>query len=161
MIEFRSSTIHGSGGFAVVQIAAGTNIIQSVGEKIGKVESLRRCMANNPFIFYLDEEFDLDGAVEWNPARWLNHSCAPNCEALAEEDNSIWIVALRDIAPGEEITFNYGYDLENYREHPCKCGSPRCVGYMVAEEHHAAIRALHLDRALGTSLLEQSEGTKS
>jgi SET domain-containing protein len=146
VIEFRSSAIHGSGGFALVPIAAGTNIIQYVGEKIGKVESLRRCMANNPFIFYLDEEFDLDGAVEWNPARWLNHSCAPNCEALEEEDGSIWIVALRDITPGEEITFNYGYDLEDYREHPCKCGSPECVGYMVAQEHHAALRALCVDK---------------
>ena len=87
----------------------------------------------NWFIFGLDDEFDLDGHVEWNPARFLNHSCAPNCEAVCEEGR-IWITALRDIRPGEEVTFNYGYDLEDFQEHPCHCGAPQCVHYIVAEE---------------------------
>jgi SET domain-containing protein len=142
VIEFRNSGIHGSGGFATQPIASETEIIQYVGEKIDKLESLRRCQADNPYIFYIDENFDIDGAVEWNPARLLNHSCAPNCEAQMDDENRIWIVAVRDIATGEELTFNYGYDLENYREHPCACGAAECVGYIVAEEHHSAIRAL-------------------
>ena len=75
----------------------------------------------------------------------LNHSCAPNCEAELLDDR-IWIIARRDIQPGEEITFNYGYDLENYRDYPCCCGSPHCVGYIVAEEffaHALSQRKLH------------------
>jgi len=88
-----------------------------------------RCAAakpDNEYIFTLDDEHDLDGNVPWNPARLLNHSCAPNCEAELDEGR-IWIIALRDIRAGEELTFNYGYDLENYREHPCRCGRQRNV----------------------------------
>jgi SET domain-containing protein len=142
VIEFRASDIHGSGGFATAPIAADTTIIEYVGEKIDKQESARRCEANNPYIFHLDDQFDLDGAVDWNPARLLNHSCSPNCEARMDEDNRIWIMALRDIAPGEEITFNYGYDMENWRDHPCRCGSPDCVGYIVAEEYQASVKEM-------------------
>ena len=133
LIAFRPSPIHGLGGFTKVGIAQGTRIIEYVGERISKSESLRRCEGNNGFIFALNDEGDLDGNVAWNPARFLNHSCAPNCEAELEE-GGIWIVALRDIRAGEEITFNYGYDLVDYREYPCRCGAPGCVGYIVAEE---------------------------
>ena len=104
-----------------------------LGGKITKAESLRRCQAGNWFIFALDDEFDLDGNIEENPARWLNHSCAPNCEAEGS-GGRIWITARRDIAAGEEITFNYGYTLEEYREHPCRCGAPGCAGYILAQE---------------------------
>lgn len=142
MIEFRESAIHGSGGFATTHIPAEATIIEYVGEKIDKQESARRCEANNPYIFHLDDKLDLDGAVDWNPARLLNHSCSPNCEAQMDDDNRIWIMALRDIAPGEEITFNYGYDMEDWREHPCRCGSPNCIGFIVAEEHQATVKEL-------------------
>ena len=94
---------------------------------------MRQCEQNNAYIFTLNDEQNLDGNFAWNPARFLNHSCAPNCEAELE-DGHIWIIAQRDIQPGEEITFNYGYNLEDYREYPCRCGSPNCVGYIVAEE---------------------------
>ena len=130
---FKASTIDGTGGFAKTGIHKGTRIVEYLGEKINKAESLRRCEANNAYIFTLNDEQDLDGDVAWNPARFINHSCAPNCEAEKDEDR-IWIVAARDIEAGEEITFNYGYDLEAYEDYPCQCGSPQCVGYMVAEE---------------------------
>ena len=142
LIEFRPSGIHGTGGFATTAIRAGTRIVEYVAAKITKEESNRRCAASNPYIFCLDEEHDLDGDVPWNPARFLNHSCAPNCEAI-EDDGRIWIVALRDIAPGDELTFNYGYDLEDYRDHPCRCGTPDCVGYVVAEEFFPTVRRRH------------------
>jgi len=138
-VSFHRSRIHGTGGFARRDIPAGTRLIEYVGEKITKAESLRRCEANNEYIFTLDDECDLDGNVTWNPARFINHSCAPNCEAEWDE-NRIWIAALRDIPAGEELSFNYGYDLEDYREHPCRCGAPECVGYIVAEEFFEHVR---------------------
>jgi hypothetical protein len=133
LLTFRPSPIHGLGGFANRPLARGTRVVEYIGEKITKAESLRRCEAGNCFIFALDDEFDLDGNLEENPARRLNHSCAPNCEAECS-GGRIWITARRDIAAGEEITFNYGYTLEEYREHPCRCGAPDCVGYILAGE---------------------------
>ena len=138
-VRFQPSSIHGSGGFATRTVAEGTRLIEYLGERIDKAESQRRCEAGNPFIFNLDEQTDLDGNVDWNPARWLNHSCEPNCEARSE-DGHIWIIAARPIAAGEELTFNYGYDLQDYHDYPCRCQTPRCVGYIVAEEFFALVR---------------------
>ena len=139
-VEFRPSAIHGFGGFATSAIPAGSRVIEYVGERITKEESLQRCSRNNQAIFYLDDSWDLDGGVDWNPARHFNHSCAPNCDA-EHVDGRIWIVARREIPAGEEITFNYGYDLESYREYPCRCGAPECVGFIVAEEFLELLRA--------------------
>ena len=139
LVIFKPSPIHGVGGFARTDIAAGTHMIEYVGERISKGESLRRCQASNEYIFTLDDAHDLDGNVAWNPARFLNHSCAPNCEAELE-DGRIWIVAARDIRAGEEITFNYGYDLEEYKQYRCRCGAPSCVGYIVAADFFAHVR---------------------
>ena len=127
------------GGFALRKIIKGEPVVEYIGEKISKAESLRRCEANNPYIFQIDEKFDLDGNVGWNPAKFINHSCDPNCEAEFFDD-MIWIMAIRDIETGEEITFNYSYDLEDYKEHPCKCGAANCVGYIVAEEFFSKFR---------------------
>jgi SET domain-containing protein len=133
LVCFRESAIHGTGGFAKMDIAAGTWVIEYTGEKIDKDESLRRCEAGNEFIFSLGDEWDLDGSVPWNPARFLNHSCEPNCETERVEGR-IWIIAIRNIRAGEELTFNYGYSLDDYREHHCRCGAAGCVGYMVSPE---------------------------
>jgi len=139
LIEIRNSAIHGTGAYARVDIPADTHIIEYVGRKIDKEESNRQCELENACIFCLDGEFDLDGNVDWNPARFMNHSCSPNAEAQ-DQDSRIWIVTLREIKAGEEITFNYNYDMEDYREHPCKCGATNCVGYMVAEEFFSSVK---------------------
>jgi hypothetical protein len=139
LLLFKASPIHGTGAFAKVAIRKGTRVLEYVGERISKAESLRRCEGHNEYIFALNSEQDLDGNVAWNPARFINHSCAPNCEAQME-DGHIWIAARRDIQPGEEITFNYAYDLEDYMDYPCHCGSPGCVGYIVAEEFFDHVR---------------------
>ncbi|MEP6662137.1 MAG: SET domain-containing protein-lysine N-methyltransferase [Verrucomicrobiota bacterium] len=139
LIEVRSSAIHGTGCFALRKIRKGKPVIEYVGEKISKAESLKRCEEQNVYIFALDDEFDLDGSVDWNPAKFINHSCAPNCEAEFFGDQ-IWIMALCDIKAGEEISFNYSYDLQDYREHPCRCRAAECVGYMVAEEFFPKFR---------------------
>lgn len=138
-VTIKRSTIHGTGGFARKDIPAGTKVIEYVGEKITKAESSRRCELNNEYIFDLSDEYDLDGSVDWNPARFINHSCEPNCEAEIDEDR-IWIVALRDIRAGDELSFNYNYDLEEYRNHPCRCGAESCVGYIVAEDLFEHVR---------------------
>jgi SET domain-containing protein len=134
-----SSGIHGRGLFARVPIAEGEQIVEYIGEKISKAESLTRCEAENPFIFDLDENWDIDGNVEWNPARFANHSCSPNCEVQCL-DGRLCMLALRPIAEGEELTYNYGYDFAEYREHRCACGTAQCVGYIVADEFHETVR---------------------
>ena len=139
-IVFKASPIHGVGGFARVDIAAATRVIEYVGRRISKSESRHACELNNAFIFALDEHHDLDGNVSWNPARLLNHSCAPNCEARCEHGR-IWIFSRREIRAGEELTFNYGYDLEDFRSYPCCCGAASCVGYIVSEELFEHLRA--------------------
>jgi SET domain-containing protein len=139
LYEVKPSGIHGMGVFARVNIAAETQILEYVGERISKKESLRRRKANNFFVFVVTNKFDIDGGVDWNPARFINHSCAPNCEARME-DERIWIYAVRELRAGEELTFNYGYDLQDYEEHPCRCGAPECLGFMVAQEHFKHVR---------------------
>ncbi|HEU0009005.1 MAG TPA: SET domain-containing protein-lysine N-methyltransferase [Verrucomicrobiae bacterium] len=140
LVGFRPSPIHGTGGFACADLPAGKRVIEYVGERIDKRESLDRCMRGEPFIFRLDEQWDLDGNVDWNPARFLNHSCTPNCEAELV-DGRIWIVTIQPLARGEELTFNYGYDLVDYSDHPCRCGAPDCVGYIVAGEFFDRVRS--------------------
>jgi len=147
LVSFRPSAIHGIGGFAKADIVVGTRVMEYAGEKITKDESLRRCEVGDEFIFSLSDELDLDGNVPGNPARFLNHSCDPNCEA-EPDGGRVWIVARRDIRAGEEITFNYGYELEDYRQHPCRCGAADCAGYIVAEtffEHVRKQRALAVE----------------
>ena len=139
-VDFHTSPIHGTGGFARIDIPLGMHVIEYVGDLITKQESLARCERSNEYIFAIDDEHDLDGNVDWNPARFLNHSCEPNCEARFV-DGRIWLVAIRDIRAGEELTFNYSYDLTDYREHLCRCGAKTCVGYIVAEEFFEHVRS--------------------
>ena len=139
-VRFACSPIHGLGGFAKRDLLCGMPIIEYVGEKIPKEQSIKRCEQNNEYIFTLDDRHDVDGSVDWNLARYLNHSCAPNCEAEVR-DGRIWILATRDIRAGEELTFNYGFDLEDYRNYPCCCGASDCVGYIVAEGFFEHVRA--------------------
>lgn len=138
-LEVRQSVIHGTGGYARKDIPSGTRIIEYVGERIDKTESAKRCEAENAYIFTIDDDCDLDGSVAWNPAKFINHSCAPNCEAEWDESR-IFINALRDLKQGEELTFNYGFDLEEYHEHICQCRTPDCVGFIVAEEFFDQVR---------------------
>ncbi len=139
LVEFGKSGIHGWGGFARQKLRKGKRVIEYVGEKLTKKASDRALQYGNCFVFCVNDEFDIDGSVAWNPARYLNHSCAPNCHPQIRS-NRIWIYALRTIKAGEELTYNYGHDLEHYRDRPCRCGAEQCAGYIVAEEHFASVR---------------------
>jgi SET domain-containing protein len=139
LYEVKPSHIHGMGVFARADLSKDTRVLEYLGERVTKAESLRRRKEGNFFVFIVTDQFDIDGAVDWNPARFINHSCAPNCDARMEDEH-IWIIARRDIKAGEELSFNYGYDLQDYDEHPCRCGAPECLGYMVAEEYFEEVR---------------------
>ncbi|MBN8458443.1 MAG: SET domain-containing protein-lysine N-methyltransferase [Verrucomicrobia bacterium] len=141
--EVRDSGIHGRGVYATCFIPKETPIIEYFGERIDKKESERRGVrqqekANQTgdaavYIFTLSKNFDIDGDFPWNTARLINHSCNPNCEAWIV-GRKIMIHALRDIQSGEELTFDYGFDVDCYEDHPCRCGAPNCIGYIVSRE---------------------------
>ena len=145
------SSIHQKGLFATCAIKAGTDIIQYIGEKISKDESTRRALEwevkareigeGMVYIFELDEDWDVDGRLGDNPARYMNHSCDGNCEAI-NYDGEIWIVARRDISAGEELLFDYGYDMEHFLDHPCNCGADNCIGYIVREDQRRKVKRL-------------------
>ncbi len=147
LLERKASAIHGWGLFAALEFRSGLRLIEYRGERIDKETSTERRRGGlNHSIFFLDDECDLDGNVEWNPARFINHSCAPNAEVICDEGR-LWVISKRPIGAGEEITFDYGYDLEDYEDFPCQCGAASCVGYIVAQEFHA-----DLARAIGRKL---------
>ncbi len=147
----KKSTIHGSGLFSRRKIAKGTRIIEYVGEKVNKQEGeerahaqLARAEENDEigmvYVFELNEQYDIDGDVPENYARFINHSCAPNCEVEVQEDQ-LWVVATRDIRRYEELLYNYGFSFdENYIDYVCDCGAENCVGYMVAEHDWEKLR---------------------
>lgn len=143
-ISVKSSSIHNKGVFAAKDIPKGTKIIEYVGDIVSKDESeLRSDMTTKKnekdashgavYIFELNKKFDIDGDVSWNTAKYINHSCDPNCEVEFIGDH-IWIVSIRDIKKGEELNYDYGYDMDDYEDHVCKCGAKNCCGYIIAED---------------------------
>ncbi|MFT3819640.1 MAG: SET domain-containing protein-lysine N-methyltransferase [Rubrivivax sp.] len=142
-IQVRRSGVHGKGVYALRPIAAGDTIIEYVGEIITWPEALRRHPhdpqdPNHTFYFSLDDgSHVIDAKVGGNASRWINHACEPNCEA-DEEEGRVFIKALRDLHPGEELFYDYGLVIdERYtpklkRDYECRCGSPHCRGTMLA-----------------------------
>ena len=142
-IQVRRSGVHGKGVYALQPIPAGETIIEYVGEIITWPEALRRHPhdpqdPNHTFYFSLDDgSHVIDAKVGGNASRWINHACEPNCEA-DEEQGRVFIKALRDLHPGEELFYDYGLVIdERYtpklkRDYECRCGSPHCRGTMLA-----------------------------
>lgn len=150
-VELARSGLHGYGLFARTPIARGARIIEYVGERITKAEAERREEQRlarlaaggdgNVYIFELNQRHDIDGRVPWNLARRINHSCAPNC-AVEVVRGRIWISALRDITPGEELTYDYSFDYDAWRDHPCRCGAAGCPGYIVTAGQRWRVRRI-------------------
>ena len=149
-ISVYQSPIHGIGIYAKKDIPKGRSIIEYVGERITKKESDRRAdkplkdNKSNPelgavYIFTLNSRYDIDGYVHYNTARYINHSCSPNCESDITKGR-VWIKAIENIQKGEELNYNYGYDFDSYEEHICCCDSYNCVGYILAEEHWGKLK---------------------
>lgn len=151
LCKVKNSKIHGRGLYATADIEEETQIIQYVGEKITKEESTKRALEWEEqaretgeglvYIFELDDTYDIDGRLGENPARYMNHSCDGNCEAI-NYDGEIWIVARKDIKKGEELVYDYGYDMEHFLDHPCLCGADNCIGYIVREDQRKKVKKL-------------------
>ncbi len=142
----KKSKIHGSGLYATQVIGKGTKIIEYIGDKILKSEGDRRSgqrinkYLNSPhtgsvYIFELNNNYDIDGFVPRNKAKFINHSCKPNCE-VEIVDNRIWISSIKKIQKGEELSYDYGYsfDKNDYKDHPCKCGNKDCIGFIISSD---------------------------
>lgn len=139
----RASPVHGLGVFALRKIAAGSRILPYRGQRIDWDEARRRAqLADGPrhhtFLFCLSNGMLVDGGRHGNAARWINHSCAPNCEAI-EIKLRIYIHALRDIRRGEELLLSYPLLVEGRktaalkRAFACHCGAPTCRGTLLAD----------------------------
>ena len=140
-VVLRQSKIHGRGVYARTNIPKGTRLIEYAGELITHAEADRRyddedTSDHHTFLFILNEKWCVDAVRGGNIARFINHSCDPNCIAWIIDDK-IWIDALRPIRKGEELGYEYeyefekGYTIEDLEAYPCFCGSPKCRGTIV------------------------------
>ncbi len=134
----RNSDIHGRGVFAARTIRKGTCIVEYKGERINNKEADRRydevgMKRHHTFLFTLSKNTVVDGSPETGggDASWINHSCEPNCEALIGA-GTIHIYALQTIYPGEELFYDYQYELtrdpKDRKFYLCRCGADACRG---------------------------------
>ena len=136
-IEVRKSGVHGRGVYATKAIPKGTRIIEYAGKRVLWESIPEDSEDRRTFLFGLQNGKDvIDPAIGGNEARWINHSCEPNCEAI-EENSRIFIYALRDLRPGEELFYDYALEMDEPRtkelekESECYCGSSTCRGTML------------------------------
>ena len=135
----RKSKIAGRGAFATRRIRKGQRVIEYVGELITEKESDRRypddakVKRHHTFLFQLDNGMVIDATYGGNESRYINHSCDPNCETF-EEDDRIFIEAMKNIQPGCELTYDYlfprdrGDGPKEEALYPCHCGAKKCRG---------------------------------
>ena len=147
-IQVRRSPIHGNGVFALKPLAAETRVIEYQGTRLTHAAADRRYAGNSEsghtFLFTLNDRYVIDANQGGNAARWINHSCEPNCQAFLIEHagrdrrkDYVVIESLRQIQPGEELNYNYAITLDE-RHSPrlkalwqCRCGSLQCSGTML------------------------------
>ena len=143
-LSMRRSDIHGRGVYAREWIPEGTRIVEYRGERITFTEAEERYPEDpdvpyHTFLFAVDDTIVVDAAFGGNIARWINHSCEPNCEVVIENER-LYIEALRDIAPGEELAYDYNFILPVRhtpalrKRYPCWCGAPGCRGTMLGKK---------------------------
>lgn len=141
----RNSRIHGRGVFARTRIRRGTRLLEYTGERISAEEANERygdddeSTPHHTFLFAVDDHVVIDGAFGGSMARYINHSCNPNCEAVVE-DGRVFIEAIRTIAPGDELCYDYNFILEEphtaktKKRYPCICGSRKCRGTILGRK---------------------------
>ncbi len=142
--EIRESPTQGLGAFATRPIASGVRLIEYTGERLTPAEADARYPdvageRHHTFLFAIDEDIVIDAAVDGNEARFINHSCDPNCDAVID-DARIWIETIRDVAIGEELAYDYAYVLDERhtpaakRRYPCSCRAANCRGTILAKK---------------------------
>jgi uncharacterized protein len=141
LMRLRRSRVHGRGAFAVRRIRKGTRIVEYLGDRLTHRQADERYedkseRDNHTFLFIVDRGVVIDGGINGNDARFINHSCDPNCESVIE-DRRVFIEAIRTIQPGDELT--YDYQIGRDRTDPpdvdeifaCRCGAASCRGSML------------------------------
>ena len=145
----RRSPIHGHGVFALRDLAADLRLIEYRGRRVPAAEVSERfggsAASGHTFLFTLNDHYFIDGADGGNLARWINHSCVPNCEARVfvdidgdEARDRVFIATLRAIRAGEELTFDYAItlsgdlDADTVAAWSCHCGTAECRGTMLS-----------------------------
>lgn len=143
--EIRPSPIQGLGAFASRFIPAGVRLIEYAGQRLTPAEADARYPdgddeRHHTFLFAIDDpDVVIDAAVDGNEARFINHSCDPNCDAVID-GGRVWIETIRDVAPGEELAYDYAFVLEERhtpaakRRYPCRCGAASCRGTILAKK---------------------------
>ncbi len=114
----------GLGLFAAVRFKKRETIIEYIGKRISSREGDE--LENNSYIFTVNSKTDIDGSPRWNTARYANHSCRPNCESVIRQGR-VFIIAMRNIQPGEELTYDYGKDYFNDFIKPFGCRCIKCA----------------------------------
>ena len=143
-LAVRNSGIHGKGVFARKRIPSGVRLLEYTGERVPTEEGYARYpyyddVPYHTFLFTVDDDTVIDAAVGGGIAKWINHSCDPNCESVVE-DGRIFIESIRPIKPGEELAYDYKlitegrYTPEVKRRYPCECGAPNCRGTMLGKK---------------------------
>lgn len=142
--EIRPSPMQGLGAFATRYIPPGVRLIEYAGERLTPAQADARYPEvpgerHHTFLFAIDEDVVVDAAVDGNEARFINHSCDPNCDAVID-GGRIWIESITDIVAGEELAYDYAYVLEERhtpaakRRYPCHCGAENCRGTILAKK---------------------------
>ena len=140
----RHSHIHGRGVFALKTIPKGARLMEYLGERITHAEADRRYAKEHEtsphtMLFAVNEKVVIDATKKGNSARFVNHSCSPNCEAI-EEDGRIFIETMKPVKPGQELTYDYNLVLEERHTkamrdlHPCFCGTRKCRGTLLGKK---------------------------
>ena len=136
IFKIKKSKIDKDGLYANCDIRKGTKIIEYKGKIISVKKSEISTKFDNSkaiYLFNINSRFDLDGDFKFNTARLINHSCDPNCEVFGS-GMKVWVYAMKNIQKGEELSYDYGFNYdEDYKNYPCKCGTKKCVGFIVRE----------------------------
>jgi SET domain-containing protein len=138
----RDSGIHGRGVFATEKIPKGTVIIEYKGQRSSWAEAMSRPDSDpgdpaHTFLFELDDGRVIDAGVGGNAARWINHSCDPNCAPFERDDGRVFIEAKRKIRRGEELSYDYRLQIEGrlskkeLAQYVCRCGADKCRGTLL------------------------------
>jgi len=144
----RSSGIHGRGVFAAEKIRKGTVILEYKGQRATWDEAMDRPDSDpddsaHTFLFELDDGGVIDARVRGNAARWINHSCDPNCATFEDEDGRVFIEAKRKIRQGEELSYDYRLTIEGrlskreLAQYTCRCGTGKCRGSLLGDRRQS------------------------